>query len=157
MQLLKGLVATILFAASSSLMAKECVISTTPRALFTGVEGVVREHFEPEKGEYSATLKDGSSVTARFDLCGLGVKASYLIEHESGRLSEYIKVLLVSAIPSEDTARTISSQVVKYSEEDFRRGITLQEANGGHRVQVKDSPSPLYETVIHYRWVPPEH
>lgn len=157
MQLLKGLVWTALAVASPNLLANECPVSTTPRALFSDVEHVAKEYFEPDKGEYSATLQDGSSITARFDLCGLGLRASYLIEQQSGDLSEHIKLLLEKAVPSGGTASAVASQVVSHTEEDFRSGVTLKGTNGNHWVQAKDSPSPLYDVVIHYRWIPPEH
>lgn len=157
MQLLKGLVLATLAIASPNLLANECLVSTTPRALFSGVEQVAKEHFEPEKGEYSATLQDGSSIIARFELCGLGLRASYLIEHQSGNLSEEIKFLLEKAATSENSASAVAAQLMHYAEEDFRDGITLKEANGEHWVQAKDSPSPLYQMIIHYRWIPPEH
>lgn len=157
MQLLKGVALTMLFAISSSVLASECIVSTTPRALFSGMENVTEEHFEPEKGKYSATLTNGNTLTARFDLCALGLRASYLIERDDEPLSEKISFLLTRASPSNISASALSSQVSSHSDEDFRRGVVLQGANGNHWVQVKNSPSPLYATVIHYRWIPPEH
>lgn len=157
MQFLKGMGVILLCIISSSVVAEECPVSTTPRALFTEFEQLVNERFEPEHGKYSATLKNGDSVTARFDLCGLGINASYLIEHDIEDVSEKIRFLLMHAIPSKNAAGTLASQVATHSEQDFRGGITLQGANGNHWVQVKDSPSPLYSKVIHYRWIPPEH
>ncbi|MCK7597941.1 hypothetical protein M0G74_11720 [Microbulbifer sp. CAU 1566] len=157
MQLFKGVMAIGLFVISSSLLANECLVSTTPRALFSGLEQVTDEKFAPDRGEYSATLKDGSSITARFDLCGLGLKASYLIEHKNDGLPDYISFLLLNVMPPDSAADSIASKVAAHTEDDFRGGVTLPGSNGDHWVQVKDFPSPVYEAVIHYRWIPPEH
>ncbi|WP_078083009.1 hypothetical protein [Microbulbifer mangrovi] len=157
MQFLKGIAVTLLCIVSSSVLADECPVSTTPRALFSEFEQLASERFEPENGKYSATFKNGDSVTARFDLCGLGINASYLIEHDLEDLSKQISFFLMHAIPSKNSAETLASQVASHSEQDFRGGITLRGGNGNHWVQVKKSPSPLYSAVIHYRWIPPEH
>lgn len=157
MQFLKGIAVTLLCMVSSSVLADECPVSTTPRALFSEIEPLANERFEPENGKYSATFKNGDSVTARFDLCGLGINASYLIEHDSEALSEKISFFLMHVVASKNSADTLASQVATHSDQDFRGGITMQSSNGNHWVQVKKSLSPLYSEVIHYRWIPPEH
>ncbi|MCQ3830095.1 hypothetical protein HXX02_11605 [Microbulbifer elongatus] len=157
MQFLKGIAVILLCMVAPSLLADDCPVSTSPRALFSGVDRLTTERFEPENGKYSASFSNGDSVTARFSLCGLGVHASYLVEQESEDLTEQIRFFLMHVSPSENSVTALTSQVAMYSAEDFRSGITLQSANGKHRVQVKKSPSPLYSQVIHYRWIPPEH
>ncbi|MFD1216894.1 hypothetical protein [Microbulbifer celer] len=126
--------ATVLYVVSSSLLASECPDSTTPRALFSDSENLIEEYFEPNKGEYSATFKGGSSATARFSLCGLGVRASYLMRDKNDDLSDHIEFFLLKAVPSENDRNIVASQLVKFTEEDFRNGVTLNGSNGDHWV-----------------------
>ncbi|QKX16780.1 hypothetical protein [Microbulbifer sp. YPW1] len=157
MQFLKGIAVTLLCLVSSSVLSVECPVSTAPRAIFSELEQLANERFEPDHGKYSATFRNGDSVTARFDLCGLGISASYLIEGDAENLSEKISLLLTHVIPEKNSASDLAARVVSYSKENFQRGLTLQGVNGDHWVQIKESPSPLYSGIIHYRWIPPEY
>ncbi|GAB2514413.1 hypothetical protein [Microbulbifer agarilyticus] len=157
MQFLIRMVALLLCIFSSGVWANECLVSTTPRALFSDYEQLDKERMESETGKYSATFKNGNSVLAQFDLCDLGIKASYLIKNDSANYAGKINFLLAHTVPSKVSIDVLISQVADFSEVELRDGVALKGSNGNHWVQVKESPSPLYSAVIHYRWIPPAH
>lgn len=154
-----GLAALFSFLKPTYSLAEECLVSTSANMLMTGYPALVQEKLNEQTGRYSALLGNGDSVLASFDTCGLGLKAHYLSVGilEGNELSQVIREFLSRLLVSEVIRQKVLSQLEALSTEEFVKGVTLSGMGDQHVLSLRGYPYQGVGTIIHYRWIPPEH
>jgi redox-regulated HSP33 family molecular chaperone len=151
------LIALMLWSMSSN--AEDCLVKTDTRSLMTGMAGLQEEKINVAEGRYTAVLKNGDVVLARFATCDLGMQANYLSVKalDNAELRQTLEMFLTRALASDAVAKKVMPQIKALSAAALQKTATLQGLNDQHQIVVKPAASPNFHTIIQYNWIPPEY
>jgi hypothetical protein len=137
--------------------AVECMVSTEPRALMKGSPQLQEDRFLPKDGRYTALMKNGDTLLVQYATCDLGISARYFsVDKLDGpTLRAKIEQLLRRIVTPEPIAQKVTDQLKQ--QKGLTQDIVLEGAIDQHLIRVVPSPSPLFQTLIQYDWIPPEH
>lgn len=140
--------------------ADECESSTPARRLNIEKSAIDFESLDTKSGSYVAALKNGDLMMASFLQCGLGMHAHFYsrVPVTREQRAKTLRWLLAAVQPSPDAYASLEKQVNTKADLSDKKSYTLSTGNAERHVfEFKASESPLYHTVLHYRWEPPEH
>ena len=140
--------------------ASECESSTVARKLGIEKAKLSYETLDKKSGTYVATLKNGDLVMASFLRCGLGMHAHLYSRKPiaSEQRAAAIKWLLAAVLTSEAEYASVEEQVNIRADYADGNAYTFDSDNEeSYSFEFKPSESPLFHTVLHYRWNPPLH
>jgi hypothetical protein len=148
------------FLAAPGVGAQECESSTVARKLAIEKSRIRYETLDEKRGSYVATLKNGDLVMAWFSPCGLGLHAHFysrtpITEEQKGAT---LRWFLAAVLPNAAASASLGKQIDAPSTSVDKKTYTFTGANDeSHTFEFKASESPLYRSVLHYRWNPPLH
>jgi hypothetical protein len=148
------------FLAAPTVFAQECESSTVARRLGIDKATIGFETLDEKKGDYVATLKNGDLVMASFSQCGLGMHAHFYSRTPiTGEQKDKTLRWFVSAVlPSQAAYAALAKQIDAAAGATDKNTLTLTGANEeSHSFEFKNSESPQFSSVLHYRWNPPLH
>ena len=141
-----------------SVLADNCLVSTDTRLLMNSSPSLQSEKLLKKDGQYSAILKNGDIVLAKFSTCSLGMTAHYfsIKELSNDELLQRVKMFLTRALPSETVVKKVLPQLDGLSANKFNKTILLEGFGSQHQIIVKPSKSQIFKQHIQYDWIPPE-
>jgi hypothetical protein len=140
--------------------ADECETSTTARRLNIEKSTVDFETLEEKRGNYVATLKNGDLVMASFQQCGLGMHAHFYSRNPvaPAQRARTLRWVLAAVAPGPAVYQSLEKQMGSVMGASDKTTYTFSDANEeSHVFEFKASESPLFQTVVHYTWNPPQH
>ena len=159
---LLGMFCTAALLASAGVHADECESSTPPRKLGLEKSTIEFETLDQKRGSYVAALKNGDLVMASFSQCGLGMHAHFYSRNPLAKeqRSKTLRGFLAAVLPSQAAYESLAKQLNSTTDLADKKTQTLTSAHEEtetHTFEFQASESPLYHTVLHYRWNPPLH
>ena len=139
--------------------AEDCVVKTDVRPLMSGMPALQEEKIFATEGRYTAVLKNGDVMLARFATCDLGMQANYMSVKalDNTELMQVLEMFLTRVLPSDTVAKKVLPQLKGLSSAALRKTITLQGLNDQHQIIVKSATNKNFNTMIEYNWIAPEY
>ncbi len=139
--------------------AEDCVAKTDVRPLMTGMPALQEEKIIVAEGRYTAVLKNGDVVLARFATCDLGMQANYMSVKvlDNTELMQVLEVFITRVLASDTVAKKVIPQLKGLNSAALQKTVTLQGLNDQHQIVVKSATSPSFQTMIQYNWIAPEY
>lgn len=140
--------------------ANECESSTVARKLGIEKSTIDFETLDTKSGSYVVALRNGDLVMASFSQCGLGMHAHFYSRNPvtKEQRAKTLRWLLAAVQPSPAAHASLEKQVNSKADLSDKKTYTLTSGNEERHVfEFQASESPLYHTVLHYRWEPPAH
>lgn len=140
--------------------ADECQSSTVARKLNIEKLTIDFETLDDKKGGYVATLKNGDLVMASFLQCGLGMHAHFYSRNPVAKeqRAKTLRWFLAAVLPSQAAYASLEKQVNSTADFSDKKPHVFTGGNEEkHVFEFKASESPLFHTVLHYRWDSPAH
>ncbi len=143
---------------SFPLYAEDCLVSTDARLLMKGYPDLQSEKLIKKDGQYSAILKNGDIVLAKFSTCSLGMSAHYFSVKKlnNDELLKRLTMFLSRTVASEMVAKKVLAQLANLDANKFKQAVILEGLGSQHQLIVKPSTSPIFKQHIQYDWIPPE-
>lgn len=143
---------------SLPLYAAECPVSTDTRLLMKSHPNLTKEKLVKKDGQYSAQLKNGDIVLAKFSTCSLGMSAHYFSvkKMSDDETLARVKMFLSRVLPSEQVANKVLPQLAGLEVNKLKQAIVLKGLGSQHKIIIKPSASTIYKQHIQYDWIPPE-
>lgn len=159
MKTLKSLLFTAIIFWSMSAYSEDCLVTTDARSLMTGLVTLQEEKLSLEEGRYSAIMKNGDVILARYASCDLGMQASYLSVKPlaDAELMQLLEIFLARVLVSDEVVKKVLPQLRSLSLAALQKSVILQGTNDKHQIVVKTAASPNFHTIIQYNWISPEH
>ena len=151
------LIALVFWSMSSN--AEDCLIKTDVRPLMTAMASLQEEKILDTEGRYTAVLKNGDVILARFATCDLGMQANYLSVKalDNTELMQVLEMFLTRVLASDAVAKKVMPQLKGLSTAALQKTVTLQGLNDQHQIAVKSASSSTFHTMIQYNWIAPEY
>lgn len=140
--------------------ADECESSTVARKLGIEKSTIDFETLDTKSGSYVAALKNGDLVMASFSQCGLGMHAHFYSRNPvtKEQRAKTLHWLLAAVQPNPAAYASLGKLVNSKADLSDKKTYTLTSGNEERHVfEFQASESPLYHTVLHYKWDPPAH
>ena len=139
--------------------AEDCPVKTDMRPLMQGLASLQEEKIIAAEGRYTAVLKNGDIVLARFATCDLGMQANYMSVKalDNTELLQVLEMFLTRALASDVVAKKVIPQLKGLSTAALQKTVTLQGLNDQHQIAVKSASSSTFHTMIQYNWIAPEY
>jgi hypothetical protein len=137
---------------------EECLASTDARPIMSTSPELQSEKLVADAGKYSAVLKNGDIVLAKFATCDLGMSAHYLSKREltaEERMAR-VKMFLTRVLPSAVVVNKVIPQLANLNGNSFDQAVVLDGLGDQHQIVIKPSTNPLFTLDIQYTWIPPE-
>lgn len=155
-----GMLCICVISTSPESKADECESSTVARKLGIEKSTIDFETLNTKSGSYVATLKNGDLVMASFSQCGLGMHAHFYSRNPvtKEQRAKTLRWLLAAVQPSPAAFASLEKLINSKADLSDKKTYSLTSENEEkHMFEFKSSESPLYHTVLHYRWQPPAH
>ncbi len=137
--------------------ALACEVNTTARALSVTGMSPAFETLDAERGQYVATFENGDLLLGAFFHCELGMHAHYYSRtalNEQQR-TERLDAFLAAVLPNREAYERLRGALAQALPPDGEV-ISVPDAMESHEFVFQAAESPLFHTVIHYTWIPPE-
>lgn len=143
---------------SQTVYAEECEVSTTARKLNIDKTMINFDALDKKMGEYRAILKNGNLLLASFAQCSLSAEVHFYSRTaiSEDQRSNTIRWLLASIL-SPQYYQGIEKQIKTSTQYLDSKIYTVSNEFEAYGFEFKPSVSPLFKTVLHYTWLPPEH
>jgi len=143
---------------TQAVLAEDCLAHTESRKLFSNHTELLYETLLPDTGRYSAVLKNGDFILARFATCGLGMSVHYFSvgDIDKNQLKDKLKALSNYILPSEVVSKKIIPQIALLTEQKLLQGAVVNGPGDRYMIQVLSSDTNTYRLHILYAWLPPE-
>lgn len=155
-----GMLCLAALMAPPATVADECESSTTARRLNIEKSTVDFEALEEQRGNYVATLKSGDLVMASFQRCGLGMHAHFYSRNPVApeQRTRILRWFLAAVAPSQAVYQSLEKQMGSVQGATDKTTYRFSDANEeSHVFEFKASETPLFQSVVHYTWNPPQH
>lgn len=149
----------ILHLLPASLLADDCMVTTDARQFMAGAAQLASHQLDTTDGQYTALLKNGDIIIARFAQCDLGLTAHYFSVKDlnANELEHTLKMFLGRLLSSDDLMKKFGPDISRFSSNNKNGPLSLPGNGDAHQLSVKPSVSPLYQLHIQYEWIPPEY
>lgn len=155
----KRLIVILSMLLSPAAGAFECDAHTMPRRFDLSGQEVSHEALDEEKGNYVVLFKNGDLLLAAFSTCGLGMHAHYYATAPLTKVEQTVRLrwMLAAVLPSRSIYEELEQQLV--DSPSLKKGdiVSFGDEFESHDFVLSDSESPLFSSVIHYTWNPPQY
>lgn len=130
---------------------------TIPRTFELGGQNTKYEVLDETNGNYIVLFENGDFLIASFEQCGLGLHAHYYSTRDLGTPArrERLRWMVAAVLPSREAFEEVEPQLKQLPTPDDGTVLRLTTAFDSHDLTFGVSESPLFRTVIHYRWNAP--
>lgn len=133
--------------------AEDCMVSTDPPARLSTLPDVM-QHTD-KSGVYQVTFAGGDLILAKYGTCELALSAHYLLRTDASLKN--IEDFLAAVVPAQGQAASLVQQLQEKGPLSSGQSVSLEGENDGHLLSIQPASSPLFKTVVHYRWQAPQH